>query len=481
MELFENYNALRRSLGHNDMLYRRRALFFLNLAYARMLREKAHLTQDEYETIVGGLKAVESKMTPQDMDKVEDGDIWFLVEKALSREINQDVAAKLHMGRSRNDMYFTLYRMSVRKALEKVIEATLETNCMLEKVASQNLETVIPYYTYGQPSQPGTWAHYLLGVHEALLADLKRLQAAYRTVNCSPMGSAAGIGTSFDIDKESIAKRLGFDSVIEHTGISIGAVDYFLETISACAILNTTLSRVASDMVFFASAECNILNFNFSVCESSSIMPQKKNAYAAELMRSETEHFLGYTTTAFSSAASTTFFPTHETFLFFDTFWEHIDRLVCNIGLLSLNIEQSHINKETALSRTRDGFTAATAMAEQLTKETGLPFTQTHHVVGGMIRTLMEKDALAVTNMTPELLLAQSQKHLGVAIQRSKEQIQEMLDPLHSLTCKVTGGTPKPADTQSMLEKGVACRTSVQEQFRQTKARIQSALEHLVD
>lgn len=154
---------------------------------------------------------------------------------------------------------------------------------------------------------------------------------------------------------------------------------------------------------------------------------------------------------------------------------------MCNIGLLSLNIEQSHINKETALSRTRDGFTAATAMAEQLTKETGLPFTQTHHVVGGMIRTLMEKDALAVTNMTPELLLAQSQKHLGVAIQRSKEQIQEMLDPLHSLTCKVTGGTPKPADTQSMLEKGVACRTSVQEQFRQTKARIQSALEHLVD
>ena len=72
MELFENYNALRRSLGHNDMLYRRRELFFLNLAYARMLREKAHLTQDEYETIVGGLKAVESKMTPQDMDKVED-------------------------------------------------------------------------------------------------------------------------------------------------------------------------------------------------------------------------------------------------------------------------------------------------------------------------------------------------------------------------------------------------------------------------
>ena len=156
MELFENYNALRRSLGHNDMLYRRRELFFLNLAYARMLWEKAHLTQDEYETIVGGLKAVESKMTPQDMDKVEDGDIWFLVEKALSREINQDVAAKLHMGRSRNDMYFTLYRMSVRKALEKVIEATLEATCMLEKVASQNLETVIPYYTYGQPSQPGT-------------------------------------------------------------------------------------------------------------------------------------------------------------------------------------------------------------------------------------------------------------------------------------------------------------------------------------
>lgn len=458
MQSLESYSNLKRKVGRIDLRYRAQALFRLNLAYARMLLEKRMLTEAEYETIVAGLKASKPKVTEADIDATEHGDLWFVFEKALQKEIDPAVAAKLHIGRSRNDMYFSMYRMSLREALFEIMQAVLAAQESLEGVIAANLETVIPYYTYGQPSQPGTWGHYLLGVHEALSADFERLKAAYRRVNRSPMGSAAGIGSSFALDKARVAELLGFDEVIEHTNMAISAADYYLESIAACAILNSTLARVAADMMFLSSAECGVLDFDFEVCESSSIMPQKKNALSAELMLTGTEHFWGYLTTAFSSASGLSLFPTHEVCLYFDTLWDNVEALVTNVQMLAINVEHSRIKQDVALKRASSGFTAATAMAEQLTHETGIPFTRTHHVVGGMIRTLLEADRLDVRNMTPELLREQSVKHLGTAIERSPEAIQDMLDPLKSLNAKVTGGTPRPEDTRKLLEGDLAAR-----------------------
>lgn len=479
MDLLENYRQVKVKACMVDFLHRSKPLFKLNLAYAQMLLEQGYLNKKEKKLIVAGLKEAQKKVAKDSVLKSEDGDIWFLYEKALSQSIDPQIAAKLHIGRSRNDMYFSMYRMSLRDAVIELFDEILNSLKILEELANKNLSTVIPYYTYGQPSQPGTWAHYLMTIHNAFEADLERLQEAYRRINCCPMGAAAGIGTSFNLNKERIAELLGFDSVIENTCFANSAEDYFLELISACAIINTTLSRVAADMVFLSSAECGVLDFDHDVCESSSIMPQKKNAQAAEILRAETHHFFGYLTTAFGSAGSISLFPIHETVVYFDTFWDHLNILIDNIKLLEVNLLHSHVRESVALEKSKNGFTAATAMAEKLTVETGIPFTLTHHVVGGMIRSLMDRDDLQVDKMTPKLLEEQSVKWLGQKIVRSTEEISLMLDPLESLKAKTTGGTPRPDDTKKLISMASHHRKVFEKWLSRTKEKLQETYESL--
>ncbi len=477
-DLLETFRRVKVNSVMLDYRYRRDALYHLNLAYAAMLLKQGFMTRVEHDTIVDGLKKVQARISEEDIRKC-DGDIYFLYESELFKTIDKNVAAKLHIGRSRNDMYFTMYRMSLRDAIWQVIDEIIETQKLLEQQVKLHAETVIPYYTYGQPAQPGTWGHYLLSVHEMFAADLERLQHAYKTVNKSAMGSAAGIGTAFKLDKKTVADLLGFDDVIENTVIGNSAVDYFLETISDLGILNTTLSRVSSDMIFFASAECKILDCDRRICGVSSIMPQKKNAAAVELLRSQTEHFNGYMVNAFSSASSTTLFPVHETYFFFERFWDNVHILIDNVRLLRLILELSTVNKERGYRLALDGFTAATGMAEELTVETGEPFTLTHHVVGGMIRTLMDQHRLSIENMTPEMLKDQSQKVLGKTIERTQQQIGAMLDPLASLNAKVTGGTPKPTDTLNMLNEAIRIRARNEEWLKASKSKVGHAYSHL--
>ena len=231
MDLLENYRQVKVKACMVDFLHRSKPLFKLNLAYAQMLLEQGYLNKKEKKLIVAGLKEAQKKVAKDAVLKSEDGDIWFLYEKALSQSIDPQIAAKLHIGRSRNDMYFSMYRMSLRDAVIELFDEILNSLKILEELANKNLSTVIPYYTYGQPSQPGTWAHYLMTIHNAFEADLERLQEAYRRINCCPMGAAAGIGTSFNLNKERIAELLGFDSVIENTCFANSAEDYFLELI----------------------------------------------------------------------------------------------------------------------------------------------------------------------------------------------------------------------------------------------------------
>lgn len=454
-DLLENFRRVKVNSVLLDYKYRRNALYRLNLAYAKMLLEVGNINEAEYETIVRGLKQVQDEVTEDDVLACS-GDVYFLYESKLLATIDPTIANKLHVGRSRNDMYFTMYRMSLRDAICVVAEEVLKTQALLHKAAEENTETVIPYYTYGQPAQPGTWGHYLTTVSELFTGDIKRIRAAFDTVNQSPMGSAAGIGSSFKLDKYRVAELLGFDGVIENTNIGNSAVDYFLQTISAFAILNTTLSRVSSDLMFFSSAECGILDCDDKLCGHSSIMPQKKNAAAVELLRSQTEHFNGYMANCFSAASSTTIFPVHETYFFFERFWDNVERLLENLKLLRVVIEGSVIRKDVAYFRAYKGFTAATAMAEQLTQELNEPFTTTHYVVGGMIKELMKNGELKPENMTTELMQKISKDVLGYEVKRSQEEINRMLDPLHSLEAKITGGSPKPSDTEKLLSEDSA-------------------------
>ena len=183
-------------------------------------------------------------------------------------------------------------------------------------------------------------------------------------------------------------------------------------------------------------------------------MPQKKNAEAVELLRAMTSNWEGYFSNCLNASAIT-LFPVHETYYFYERFWDNTSVLLDNVDLLSCIITHSQIRKEVAYQRALEGFTAATGMAEELTKEIGEPFEITHHIVGGMIKRLMQENRLQTKNMTPELLKEISETVLGHPLEKSQEAISELIDPLSSLNAKTTGGTPKPDDTKLLLEKSL--------------------------
>lgn len=467
---FETYLADEKKDLIQDCKYRAKLETWLNRAYARMLLDQKLLSEEDYKSIDRGLIQALDAVTEQDILAAPHGqDIYFLYEQALYRQIGMDTACKLHVGRSRNDIYFTEFRMSLREAVWQLAEEILALQQELETYAADGLETVIPYYTYGQPSQPGTWGHYLMGIHACLENDMSRLHHAYETINRCPMGAGAGIGSAFPLDKYRLAQLLGFDGVIENTTIANSAVDYYLELESAMAILNTTLNRVGGDLDFFASMECGILDGDSSICGGSSIMPQKKNYEMGAFLRVHATPMYGSLLNALVSGGSVSMFPIYETFSYFREFWASVDKTVTCIRGLRVALEHSKIREDVALRRARDGFTAATHMAEQLTMEVGEPFVKTHHIVGNMIHTLMDEDRLRPENMTPELMREAAIKAIGFPVERTQAQIDAMLDPLSSLNAKVTGGTPKPADTQKLLEAGRTARLENEQWLEQIR------------
>ncbi len=475
-ELMQSYIQTEKKELFHDCKYRADLETWLNRAYAMMLVEQGFLTREEYEKIDKGLVAVLASVTEEDLKNAAHGqDIFFVYEQALYDQIGMDTACKLHVGRSRNDIYFTEHRMNMRRIVWQLMDEIIATQKTLEAQAQENMETVIPYYTYGQPAQPGTWGHYLMSIHLCLENDLSRLRHAYGIINQCPMGAGAGIGSAFRLNKYRLAELLGFDGALENTLMANSAVDYYLEVEAAMAILSGTLSRVGHDLDFFASTECGILDGDASICGGSSIMPQKKNYHPGAALRKSATPVYAQMLNAFASGGSISLFPIYETYSYCYTIFDTADGLVSDLKLLRLALERSRIRKDVALARARDGFTAATHMTEQLTMEVGEPFVKTHHIVGNMIHTLMDQDRLAVENMTGELMKEASVKAVGFVVERTDEQIAQMLDPLASLNAKVTGGTPKPEDTRKLLEAGQKNRRDNEAWLTQAKKQVSDA------
>ncbi|MBQ3276238.1 MAG: hypothetical protein IJH47_04170 [Oscillospiraceae bacterium] len=430
MELYRQNTLLPRIV--KDFRHQAEELAQLNQAYAIMLTEQGLLSREDGQTIHRGIAAVLAEMTEADLDPIK-MDLFFNFDSALKARIGADTAGRLHLGRSRNDTYHALFRMDMRRAIGEIFAELLETGQLLSEKARDYADAIIPYYTYGQPAQPGTWGHYLLDVYENLLRDMRRLRAAYANVNRSPMGAAACTGTLFPIDRRRLAELLGFDGVVEHSLDAVGSTDHFLETESSFAIVNATLNKTACDMMFLSSAECGVLSFDRSICSGSSIMPQKKNSTVIERLRSMTAEYPGYLISTFLSAGGVTMFPCKDNHEHLFMFWDHHAVLLAELQLLRLALERSTIARDAARERVLDGFTTAAAMAENLARETSIPFTRMHDVVVEMVTDLHKSGRLRPENMTGALMDRAAEKVLGHPLGLTDDDIRRRMDPAESL------------------------------------------------
>ncbi len=428
-------------------------MIYMDKAHGIMLVKQGLLSAENYKLIANGLDQVEDALKEEDL-KGDLGDLYFNITQKLYDLIGEETGCLIHVGRSRNDMMCACNRMQIRRELLNLMGEINDLRDLLLNLAGEHTETIITYYTYGQPAQPGTYGHYLMLVCELLSRDYTRLQAAYRNTNRSPMGAAAGIGTGYPLDVSYCARLLGFDSVIEHSIDAVSSPDYLLEAEAAITIMMSSMSKLAQDLFFWASYEYQLLDCNSSIVSGSSIMPQKKNPELFEHMRAQTARAMGLFSDATQMSRNTTLFPSMESILdMFSDFSVWMKEVNKVLGLLKEGLKNSEIRKKESYEYTHNNFTGASSMAEHLSQKYKIPFTATHEIIHDMISRLMEKDTLDIKYMTSGLMKDVSEKILGKALVLTDEEVRQMMDPMFCLNAKVTGGTPKPEDTLRLISK----------------------------
>ena len=306
-------------------------------------------------------------------------DVHSFVEARLV-ELTGDAGRKLHTGRSRNDQVATDFRIWLRQAIDALRDVLRNTQSALLDFAEANREVVIPGYTHLQRAQPVLLAHWCLAYFEMLDRDRERLIDVRRRVNVMPLGSAALAGTSFPIDREALAKSLGFDGVSRNSLDAVSDRDFCVEFLGACSLIMVHLSRLAEDVILYVTSEFAFLELGDAIATGSSLMPQKKNPDSMELVRGKAGRvfgdLLGLLTTMKGLPLAYNKDMQEDKEAVFDAF----DTVTSCLQVTSTVLRNISVKPGIALG----GYMNATDLADYLVRK-GMPFREAHEVVGKIV------------------------------------------------------------------------------------------------
>jgi argininosuccinate lyase len=358
-----------------------------SLAHAAMLAQQGILTPEEEAQIRQGLQAVEQEIlggTFQWREELED--VHMNIEARLI-ELIGPVGGKLHTARSRNDQVATDLRLWVRGELTRLLEELKALRKVLVQEAEKYLEPplILPGYTHLQRAMPVLLSHWFLAYYQMISRDAGRLQDALNRLNESPLGAAALAGTGFPIDRHATAQALGFARPMRNSMDAVASRDFVLEVLAALAIAQITLSRLAEEIVLYTTLEFGFATLPDAFSTGSSIMPQKKNADHAELIRGKAGRVLG---SFVALATLTKGLPlTYNKDLQEDKepLFDALDTYRASVKLLAAMLPGLRWNPQAMFRAAESGFSLATELADYLA-ERGLPFREAHHVVGRIVR-----------------------------------------------------------------------------------------------
>jgi argininosuccinate lyase len=364
-----------------------------SLAHAAMLAQQGILSADEEAQIRKGLLAVQQEILDGSfLWREELEDVHMNLEARLTEMVGP-VGGKLHTARSRNDQVCTDLRLWIRRELT----ATLGELKTLRKVLVEEAEKytdpplVLPGYTHMQRAMPVLLSHWFLAYYEMISRDASRIEDALNRLNESPLGAAALAGTGFPIDRHATAQTLGFTRPMRNSMDAVGSRDFVLEVLSALTIGQITLSRVAEEIILYTTLEYGFAALPDAFSTGSSIMPQKKNADHAELIRGKAGRVLGSFVTI---ATLTKGLPlTYNKDLQEDKepLFDACDTYRASVKLLAAMLPGLRWNPEAMFKAAESGFSLATELADYLA-ERGLPFREAHHVVGRIVKYCLDND-----------------------------------------------------------------------------------------
>jgi argininosuccinate lyase len=320
---------------------------------------------------------------PKYFDDFPSEDVHSFVEARLIQLVG-DLGRKLHTGRSRNDQVATDLRLWLRDEIDSLQTNLVEAQRGLVDLAEANLETVIPGYTHLQRAQPILLAHWCLAYFEMLARDRERLSHVRKRVNVMPLGSAALAGTSYTIDREAVAQALGFDSVSRNSIDAVSDRDFCIEFAGAASLIMVHLSRLAEDIVLYATTEFGLFELSDAVATGSSLMPQKKNPDSMELVRGKAGRVFGHLTSLLTTMKGLPLAYNKDMQEDKEALFDTVDTVGASLRVVTTVLRNLRINEESAREAATHGYMNATELADYLVRK-GTPFREAHGTVGRIV------------------------------------------------------------------------------------------------
>jgi len=356
-----------------------------SLAHAEALAGAGILSEGEARRIAWALNEIRRRAREDKgyLDSREAEDVHSFVEGELVEGIG-DTGYKLHTGRSRNDQVATDLRLFLRGEIDALRELIRDLQRALIELAEANRDCVIPGYTHLQRAQPILFAHYLLAYFEMLKRDRARFAEVRARVNQLPLGAGALAGTGFPLDREMVARRLGFDGLCENSVDAVSDRDFVIEFIGGAAIAMMHLSRLAEDLIIYSTAEFGFVELSDAVSTGSSLMPQKKNPDSLELIRGKAGRVFGHHTALLATMKGLPVAYNKDMQEDKEALFDTIDTLGGSLGVMATVLRNVKVNSARTRKAATVGYLNATDLADYLVRK-GLEFRKAHELVGRVV------------------------------------------------------------------------------------------------
>ncbi|MCA1285845.1 argininosuccinate lyase [Salipiger bermudensis] len=413
-------------------------------AHAAMLAATGIISDSDAETIREGLLTV--------LSEIEEGrfefstaleDIHMNVEARL-KEIVGEPAGRLHTARSRNDQVATDFKLWTRDQFDAFEQGLLALIRALVDQAEAGAAWVMPGFTHLQTAQPVTWGHHMLAYVEMFARDLSRVRDARKRMNECPLGSAALAGTGFAIDRHMTAEALGFDRPTANSLDAVSDRDFALEFLSTASICAMHLSRFAEELVIWSSAQFRFVALSDRFSTGSSIMPQKKNPDAAELIRAKIGRIFGANVALMTVMKGLPLAYSKDMQEDKEQVFDAADNLMLALAAMEGMVKDMSANVDNLEAAAAAGFSTATDLADWLVRETGLPFRDAHHVTGSLVAMAEGKGC-----DLPDLSLEEMQSVSGAIT----EGIYDVLGVHNSVASRLSHGGTAPARVHEQVAR----------------------------
>jgi argininosuccinate lyase len=420
----------------------------VDYAHAVMLAEQEIITADELDQLLGALRQLDAAAIRRAEYDGSFEDLFYYLQREITKNCDADTAGKLHTARSRNDIDVTIYRLYLRTATLKLLRSAMDLRRVFLDLAAEHHETLIPAYTHTQPAQPSTLAHFLLAMAENVGRDVRRLQRAFENMNYCPLGAGAITTTGFPIDRHRVAELLGFTAPTVNSYASIASVDYFTETLGATSAMLVNVGKFAQEFLLMAMMEFNVIHLPDGFVQGSSIMPQKRNPVALEHIRAIGSKALGQCLGVVTAVHNTPFGDINDV-------EDDLQPLIYSamrdanraVSLFAATLKAATFNLDVLKKRAGENFITVTELADTIVRRENLPFRIAHRIVGACVKTAYEAGGA----ITHEILQTAAREILGREISLTAAELEQTLSPENFVAVRTIYGGTAPVETQRAL------------------------------